>query len=129
MTAYEEIPRGLSPVEQKVLSQYLAGSRRADSETLIGQVPHTRVVREHISTLDLAVDETQAEPVYLEAPGPLQPRMFAIGPDGEVWGEVLVWVTRGFLSGMGLAWWNDEVPPSWDCVRATAYEWELPAGA
>jgi hypothetical protein len=129
VTDCQEVPRPLSPVEQKVLSQYLAGSRRVDSETLIGQIPHTVVVRKHVSTLDLAVDETQAKPVHVEAPGPLRPRMFAIGPDGEVWGEVIVWVTRGFLSGMGLAWWNDDVPRSWDRVGATAYEWELPAGA
>jgi hypothetical protein len=126
VTDYDEVPRALNPGERKVLSQYLAGSGRADSKILIAQIPHITVVKTHISTLDLSVDATQAEPAYVEAPGPLQPRMFAIGPDSEIWAEVLVWVTGGFLSGMGLAWWNDDVPRSWDRVGATAYDWELP---
>jgi hypothetical protein len=127
MSHHDEVPRALSSVEQKVLSQYLSGSRRPDSDCLIAQIPYITVVMAHKSTLDLAVDATQAKASELENRGPLQPRMFALGPGGEIWGEVMVWVTDGYLSGMGLAWWNDDLPPSWNSVGASAYEWELPS--
>ncbi len=112
-----------------MLSQYLAGSRRTDSKTLIGQIPHITVVKTHLSTLDLSVDSTHTVPAYVETPGPLRPRMLVPGPDGEIWGEVLVWVTAGFLSGMALAWWNDDVPWGWERVRVTAYEWDVLPGS
>lgn len=123
------VPRQLSPVEQQVLSRYLAGSRRTDGKIFLRQIPHATVVKTHGSTLDPLVDATLAESSHDEAPGPLQPRMFAVGPNGEIWGEIMVWVTDGYLSGLGLAWWNDDVPRSWENVAATAYEWELPSGS
>lgn len=122
------IPRALTSTEREVLSRYLVGSGIPQRDFLSAQIPYTMVIRGATPTIDLEVDTRQVKPADIELRGPLQPRMFAVGPNDELWGEIMVWVTEGYLSGLGLAWWNDERPRSWESVEATKYDWEMPAG-
>jgi hypothetical protein len=122
------VPRPLAPAEKSIILRYFAGSGTPGVDVLNAQIPYVTVVGGDTPTIDLAVDAENAEPAHVAVRGPLQPRMFAIGPDGEIWGEIMVWVTDGYLSGLGLAWWNDDLPRSWESVGATAYEWEVPPG-
>jgi hypothetical protein len=122
------VPRPLTSTERAVLSRYLANSGIPERDTLSAQIPYTTVVGGHAPTIDLAVDSLKAQPAHIEPRGPLQPRMFAVGPNDELWGEIMVWVTEGYLSGLGLAWWDEDRPRSWDSIDATKYDWELPAG-
>ena len=120
------VPRPLAPVEESVLLRYLAGSGTPGGDVLTAQIPYVTVVGGATPTIDLVVDADKAEPVQIDTRGPLQPRMFAVGPSLEIWGEIMIWVTDGYLSGLGLAWWNDDLPRSLESVGATAFEWEMP---
>jgi hypothetical protein len=124
----DAVPRSLATGERMLLSRYLASSGIPERDVLSSQISCITVIGGHTPTIDLAVDVTKVRPAHIEARGPLQPRMFAVGTNDELWGEIMVWATDGYLSGFGLAWWNDDRPRSWESVEATKYEWELPTG-
>jgi len=68
--------------------------------------------------LDLAVD--RAAPAAHVEDGPLPIRAIVVGPHEEPCGEVLVWISDGYLDGLEYAWFAEDVPagmPSADWVR------------
>jgi hypothetical protein len=76
-------------------------------------------VREGIPTfLHLSVDA--AMPNAPIDDGPLPVRAPVYGPGDQLYGEVLVWVSNGYLSGLEYAWVTDDAPasmPSADWLR------------
>lgn len=47
--------------------------------------------------------------------GPLSVRAIATDGEGELSGEVLVWVSGGYLSGLEYAWYGDDPPSDFPC--------------
>jgi hypothetical protein len=61
--------------------------------------------------LDVSVP---AESPRLELPdGPLATVATVVGEDGELVGEVLVWLREGLMVGVEQTWYGDEPPTGW----------------
>jgi hypothetical protein len=65
---------------------------------------------------DLVVDTERAEPADL-TDGPLPVIPFVRAEDGTHVGEILLWVTGGYLSGIEFAWVTDQPPDDWPSTR------------
>lgn len=111
-------PRNLNEAERSLLEYLLAQWRIVGARELEAQVDSVRVVGGLPTLLDLQVSGNAAKVDV--ADGPIPVRAFVIGPNGEVEGEILVWVKDGYLSGIEYAWYTDEAPsgiPSTDRIR------------
>ena len=88
------------------------------SEELAQQASTIRVTSGLISMLELWSDHTLRASAFPDGPIPMS--MLVSNSAGDSVGEILVWVERGFLSGLEFAWWTDDAPddlPSSDHVR------------
>jgi hypothetical protein len=75
------------------------------------QLPWVRVRNDRHTYLDLAVDGGQPFPG--DCPGGALPvRGRAFGDDGEMMGDVILWVADGRLEGIEYAWLTDNAPIS-----------------
>jgi hypothetical protein len=111
-------PRPLTPKERALLDLLLSQKSFPGAQELAAQIEHARVVGGLATLLDLEVLPTAV--IANCDDGPIPVRAFVESPDGEVQGEVLVWVKGGYLSGIEFAWYTDEAPselPSPDCLR------------
>jgi hypothetical protein len=110
--------RDLDADEVALLERILAAASVDVFPELSRQVPYTTVRGGIPTLLDLAVDPSA--PVAQVDNGPLPIRALVVGPHEEPRGEVLVWISDGYLSGLEYAWVTDDVPtgmPSADSVH------------
>jgi hypothetical protein len=94
--------RALTENEAALLRLIVAALDGPTADTIAAQIAATTVVGGLPTMLDLAV-ATDVDAALVED-GPLPVR--ATTPNGEV----LVWVTAGFLSALEYAWTSDETP-------------------
>jgi hypothetical protein len=101
-------PRNLEPNERSALLKILDGASFEGANELIVQVDATRVIGGIPTLLDLGVDRS-ASPARC-GDGPVPFRAIVQGSLGEPEGEVLVWVSGGYLSALECAWFTDQTP-------------------
>ncbi len=94
--------RALTANEAALLQLIVAGLGGRPADTIAAQIAGTTVVGGLPTMLDLAVATDVDAAVIQDGPLPVR----AMTRDGEV----LVWVTAGFLSALEYAWTSDETP-------------------
>lgn len=102
-------------IVEKILNAY--GDRKLieqldDAVIVIGRLP---------MFLDLEVSTPKAKSVAPNGPIPVQ--AIVRSEDGYDYGEILVWVRDGFLTGIEHPWWTDEMPKRWP-VPERVWIWE-----
>ena len=102
-------PRDLSLGERGLLDRLLQHGDFTGAEQLAEQVAEARVTGGLPTLLDLEVARTAPRADVPDGPAPL--RAYVETPAGNVEGEILVWVTDGYLSGLEFAWYTDAPPP------------------
>jgi hypothetical protein len=106
--------------ERAVLHRILDGAQFPGARELSAQVDGARVVGGLPTFLDLAAAPSARPSSCKDGPVPLRP---VVEPDDEVEGELLVWVTGGYLSGLEYAWYTDEPPSAFpDPARIRFYK-------
>jgi hypothetical protein len=111
-------PRDLTPKERALLTFLLSRGSFPGVRELAAQVEGTRVVGGLATLLDLDAPRTAL--IAARDNGPIPMRAYVENQDGDVEGEVLVWVRDGYLSGLEFAWYTNEAPsemPDPDRVR------------
>jgi hypothetical protein len=94
--------------------------READfpgTDELLRQASDVRVAGGPVTMLELQSSHAAAS-VCADGPVPLS--MLVADGGGDSVGELLIWVTRGHLSGLEFAWWTDDAPdelPTADRVK------------
>jgi hypothetical protein len=101
-------PRDLNENEKDLLYKILSRSRLGGGAELLAQIPSTRVSGGRATLLELNVADDASPSSSPDGPVPV--RALAEGPRGDPLGEVIVWVSGGFLSGLEYAWVTDETP-------------------
>jgi hypothetical protein len=104
----QQDPRSLTPVERSLLLHVLSSADFVGCDELRNQVDRARVVGGIPTLLDLEVAESVPPSSFLD--GPIPPRVLVQDTDGRVTGEILIWVSGGYLSGLEQAWLTDEAP-------------------
>jgi hypothetical protein len=74
-------------------------SQVVQAKVVVGDLP---------SFLDLQVESSAPASAFRD--GPIPVRAFVEGPEGDYEGELMVWVTEGYLSGLEFAWVTGEMP-------------------
>ncbi|MFE7751910.1 hypothetical protein [Streptomyces sp. NPDC057428] len=101
----------MSPSEKAVAELVLAHDFPGAAE-LRAQVDHVQVVAmwgEHSASVDLRLrGDAPRSPV---PSGVVPVDATVVDPTGELFGEILLWATEGYLSAIEYAWYGDE-PPS-----------------
>lgn len=100
---------------------HVAGGAAAQLERQLGLA---RVVGGLPTFLDIAVGRPLVDGAAVND-GPLPVRSVVSTEAGEVVGEILVWVTHGYLSGLEYAWYADETPvemPAPERVKSSPVE-------
>jgi hypothetical protein len=101
--------RDLAQHEREALLRVLEAASFTGASELRAQVPQTKVVVGNLpSFLDLEVESSARASPFRE--GPIPVRAFVEAPGGDYEGELMVWVTEGYLSGLEFAWVTDEMP-------------------
>lgn len=91
---------------RNVLHRVLADATFPGAEELRSQIAGLSVTDGPVTMLDLAVTGTRSP----RPDGPVPVRAIVVGPGQDSTGEVLVWVTGGYLSTLEYAWYTDEPP-------------------
>lgn len=100
--------RPLSERERAILSVVLADPRTPDSILLQRQLGAARVTSGLPTFVDIEVTDSTDR---ADSPdGPLPIRTIVTDECGATVGEILVWVSQGYLSGLEYAWYTDEAP-------------------
>jgi hypothetical protein len=118
MTAQER--RDLTANERSLLRLLLRDAGFPGGQELAAQVEDVAIVGGPPTLLHLEVPPT-VSPAGAED-GVIPVRAFVHGDDGEIEGEVMVWVKNGYLSGLEFAWYSDSTPtgmPEASRVRVT----------
>ena len=80
--------------------------------SLMAQLDHTGVVVGSLPMhIDLVVNPGQPRSGRRNGPGPINTGV--VSDAGTDYGEILIWISDGYLSGIGHAWWSDEMPAAW----------------
>lgn len=109
MTGTESLGRPLSLGEHAVVLWILAAlPDRAVAELLYRQSIAAVVTGGPLTMLELAIPPS-ALPVPIPD-GPLPARAGAYDHDGTPLGELLVWMSSGYLSAIEYAWYTDAAP-------------------
>jgi hypothetical protein len=108
MTVMPVEPRELSDGERALLVHLLRSATFSGAEQLAAQVVAARVTGGLPTLLDLEVARTVPPSAVTDGPAPL--RAYVETSQGDVEGEVLVWVNDGYLSGLEFAWYTDQSP-------------------
>jgi hypothetical protein len=112
------VERKLSPIERDLLLRLLVRAKFAGAQELLNQTAFA-VVTGGIATF-LELDVPRTSPPAKMRDGPALVRAFVEAADGELEGEIIIWVKGGYLSGLEYAWYSDVAPsemPSPDRVR------------
>ncbi len=99
--------RALDLAVQGILAK-IVGSAPREREGLRLQASNTRVAGGPVTMLTLDV---AAGPCVTLPDGPLPLRSEVTNSAGRPVGEIVVWVSDGYLSALEFAWWTDQ-PPS-----------------
>lgn len=100
--------RPLAPDERALLEAVLGLQPFAGRDQLQAQLGRVAVAGGAPFQLDLVV---AAEVAPSDAgTGPIPTRAVVVDDHGEPVGEVIVWVTDGYLSGLEYAWFADDMP-------------------
>ena len=79
---------------------------------LMGQLEHTEAVVGRLPMhIDLVVHPGQ--PRSARHNGPLPINTSVVSDAGTEYGEILIWISDGYLSGIEHPWWSDEIPVAW----------------
>lgn len=116
MTTLE--PRSLNQAELDLLKRLLTEGRFPGAPDLVDQLDGASIRGGLPTLLDLQVANGAARAPISDGPVPL--RALVVNPDGEVEGEIIIWVKDGYLSGLEHAWYTDDTPtemPSVDRIR------------
>lgn len=98
----------IGDAEKALIGHVLGMNDFAGRDALLLQVPFLVHVAGSEFMQDLAVlAEIVRAPV---ASGPIPTRAIAVANDGRLVGEVLLWVTDGYLSTLEFAWYTDDRP-------------------
>jgi hypothetical protein len=104
--------RPLGDREREIAKRVVNAALIPDADHLITQLDTATVDPDSSPTfLDLAVPRTA--PRSAATDGPLPGRYLIHGEAGELEGEVMLWMSDGYLSGLELAWYTDEPPTEW----------------
>jgi len=113
-------PRALTSNERELLLSLLGHASFDGARELAAQVPEARVTGGLPTFLDLDVPRAASASVFKT--GPIPVKGFVYSPEGEVEGEVLVWVEDGYLSGIENAWYTDEAPSEMPALNRVRLE-------
>lgn len=100
--------RPLSSTERSVVARILNDYSGPGAAGLLGQLDSGVMVRGPVTMLELEVPGAVAPAATPD--GPIGIRAIVESPEGEVLGELIIWVQRGFLSGLEYAWYSDDPP-------------------
>lgn len=78
------------------------------SEDLVGQASSVSVAGGPLTMLELRSSHTAPASAFADGPIPLS--MVVANSAGDLIGELLVWVERGYLAGLEFAWWTEHAP-------------------
>jgi len=99
---------------KKVLLE-ISGRLHGEESALAAQAIAAVQLNESTTMLDLRVPDSAPR---MSAPdGPLDIRTFVVERSGEYVGEIIVWVTDGFVSCLEQAWYIGDAPRSWPDTR------------
>lgn len=112
------VARALNSAERAVLRRVLTVDFHGASE-LLAQIDHAVVTRAwgmESASVDIEVDA--AVPRADVPNGPVPVRALVTNAEGELIGEILIWVGAGRLAGIEYAWFTDDPPtelppPEW----------------
>ncbi len=105
------IPLDSPDVESNVrdlIRWVISGAGFAGQPELLAQVDVVTVAGGPITMLDLNVP--RSAPLSTCPDGPLPTPAFVHDCSGQPVGELLVWVSEGYLAGLEFAWWTDQAP-------------------
>jgi hypothetical protein len=98
--------RSLTQAEARLLHKILQGS--GASEMLVEQIQHARVTGDSTATF-LRLAMRGGQPASGVRDGPLTGR-YPVGNQGQVLGEIIIWLRGGWLAGVEFAWVTDASP-------------------
>jgi hypothetical protein len=101
-------PRQLTANELGILKRILEAGDFVGAPVLLAQLTTIRVVGGISTFLDLAVDGAPAPAGRPDGPVPVKALVY--GKSRELMGEILVWVTDGYLSSLEFAWFSTDMP-------------------
>jgi hypothetical protein len=116
MTSMES-KRDLTSSEREIVGRILTAFCDAN---LLAQLDHAQAIVGDgpPMIIDFVVDSGSARSSQRNGPVPIN--TLVTSPAGVEYGEILVWVTDGYLSGIEHPWWSDDMPTSWpDPVNVT----------
>jgi hypothetical protein len=99
--------RPLSELETAVLTYLIKNTRSSEVDVLLSQLNNTTVIGGPSTFPKLRVDHSRATSLK---DGPLPIRAFVETDRGDFEGELIVWLTNGYLSEVEFAWVTDETP-------------------
>jgi len=111
---------GGRPTEQvrELLRHVLGKADFPGSDELFQQASSVNVVGGLITMLDLCVTAQRSASAFTDGPIPLS--IMVMDSEDVAFGELLIWVSDGYLSSLEFAWWSDSPPerlPALDRVR------------
>lgn len=112
--------RPLSDRERQVAAHVLRGAQLQGIDELLAQLPTAMVTGGTATVLDLEVSPTTSRSNFDDGPLPIDTTV--TGQGGEMLGEILIWVTKGYLSGLEFAWVSDEAPAEWPSADQVTVE-------
>ncbi len=95
---------------KKVLTE-IARRLCGDQSALAAQAKAAIQLNESTTMLDIRVPDSA--PRVAAPDGPLDIRTFVVDRSGEYVGEIIVWMTDGFVSCLEQAWYIGDAPRSW----------------
>jgi hypothetical protein len=100
--------RNLSSNEKALLARVVAEVEARGASNLAAQVNEATVIGGLPTLVDLDVPRTLPSASIQD--GPLPVRALVDAANGQVAGELLVWVRGGYLSGLEFAWYTNDAP-------------------
>lgn len=100
--------RNLTTNEQAVLQFILGNASFEGAHELSAQINGTKVVGGPATLLHLKAPNDSPKAAMTDGPAPI--RAFVAEPEGDIEGEILIWVKDGRLSGLEFAWYTDTQP-------------------
>ncbi|WP_043433296.1 hypothetical protein [Paenarthrobacter nicotinovorans] len=101
--------RALASTEYEICRKILEAFGDTD---LMEQLENAEVVVGRLPMfLDLVVNPSQ--PRSTRKTGPLPINTIVVSDAGTEYGEILIWISDGYLSGIEHPWWSEDMPGAW----------------
>lgn len=88
---------------------------------LFAQLDHTEVVVGP-PPMHIGLDVNPGQPRSGGRNGPIPINTSVVSDAGTAYGEILIWISGGYLSGIEHPWWSDEMPAAWPAPRSVKIE-------